>query len=193
MNVLGQPAAPRSNSNRCRPLDVTASPSPPPLHATPPAPRARSLALPARCPPSKGVSSTEISDANAFFPLCQSLGRLARVDFFLGWSKLKLLSGLRRPSHQQRETTGDCGGGGGGGPSVFIARRRGDRLELSRTEPAHWPTAHTLVGEARGRNRGRAFFLGAARFFFFLATLRVLSRSDRGKTERWSRARLFTV
>ena len=119
--------------------------------------------------------------------------RLVLISF-LGWSKLKLLSGLRRPSHQQRETTGDCGGGGGGGPSVFIARRRGDRLELSRTEPAHWPTAHTLVGEARGRNRVRTFFLGGARFFFFfLATLRVLSRRDRGKTERWSRARLFTV
>ena len=163
-----------------------------PRHA-PGAPRAISGPPPLAALLRRGSARRKFRDVNAFFPLCQSLGRLARVDFFLGWSKLKLLSGLRRPSHQQRETTGDCGGGGGGGPSVFIARRRGDRLELSRTEPAHWPTAHTLVGEARGRNRGRAFFLGAARFFFFLATLRVLSRSDRGKTERWSRARLFTV
>ena len=166
MNVLGQPAAPRSNSNRCRPSTS------PPLHRphrSTPRPRrpARDLwPSPLAALLRRGSARRKFRDANAFFPLCQSLGRLARVDFFLGWSKLKLLSGLRRPSHQQRETTGDCGGGGGGGPSVFIARRRGDRLELSRTEPAHWPTAHTLVGEARGRNRGRAFFLGAARFFF---------------------------
>ena len=105
------------------------------------------------------------------FPFARASGDSLRVDFFLGWSKLKLLSGLRRPSHQQRETTGDCGGGGGGGPSVFIARRRGDRLELLRTEPAHWPTTHTLVGEARGRNRVRTFFLGGARFFFFFCDL----------------------
>ena len=110
---------------------------------------------------------TEISGRECLLsPLPEPRATRSVLISFLGWSKLKLLSGLRRPSHQQRETTGDCGGGGGGGPSVFIARRRGDRLELSRTEPAHWPTAHTLVGEARGRNRGRAFFLGAARFFF---------------------------
>ena len=111
---------------------------------------------------------TEISGRECLLsPLPEPRATRSVLISFLGWSKLKLLSGLRRPSHQQRETTGDCGGGGGGGPSVFIARRRGDRLELSRTEPAHWPTAHTLVGEARGRNRGRAFFLGAAPGFFF--------------------------
>ena len=166
-----------------------------PRHA-PGAPRA--ISGPPRSLPSfeGGQMETEISGRECLLsPLPEPRATRSVLISFLGWSKLKLLSGLRRPSHQQRETTGDCGGGGGGGPSVFIARRRGDRLELSRTEPAHWPTAHTLVGEARGRNRGRAFFLGAARFFFvfFLATLRVLSRSDRGKTERWSRARLFTV
>ena len=191
MNVLGQPAAPRSNSNLCRPLDVTASPSPPPLHATPPAPRARSLALPARCLEGGQLGGNFGRDMPSF-PFASG-DLLVLISFCR--SKLKLLSGLRRPSHQQRETTGDCGGGGGGGPSVFIARRRGDRLELLRTEPAHWPTAHTLVGEARGRNRGRAFFLVAARFFFFFFgdLARSFRRRDRGKTERWSRARLFTV